>query len=190
MKKLILITLLFLFSYNLFSQDLSYYRLEYANRRNLAEFTLLEFKRGSISTAVSMVRETKKLFYIPADIRKQLYPFNKIDSIVIKTQEKNIFFNNAIKLDEVSNILFNYYTSRGFKTTSVTKDCDGNIRQPNVAYCVLFYSSNKEVKYVNYYGGYNYRGKDWTNFSAEEIAEMDITEEKIRLLVEKYKTKK
>lgn len=178
--KNIIILILFFLSNNISSQNIICYREVYSNKRNFEKYCANEIKKKSECPPLPIFNiKTKKIFNIPMDIRKILFPFNEIDSVTIKTAGKLINFNEKNGINNLSNVFFNYYTFRYYNMpVSTTINCNGII-DPTIKYEILFYFKNKQIKFINYYSNNDLK----SNFNNDEINLMDITEEKIEILV-------
>lgn len=155
--------------------------MQYSNHRNFEKYCANEIKKTAECPPPPpmVIVKTKKIFNIPTDIRKTLFPFSEIDSVQLKTEEKLLSFNDEKKLNYLSNIFFNYYTFRYCELPiDIVESCDG-IVEPSIEFEIIFYFKNKQVKYIRYYTNQEQK----SNFDFEEQKSLDITREKIALLV-------
>ncbi len=103
-----------------------------------------------------------------------------MDSILIKKENEIITYKSEHDFKTVSNIFFNYYTLRYWALpVSITYSCDGEVK-PEIDYEVLIYIKNGIKKYIRYYSN----GEEKTNFDEVTTNSLDITLEKIKMIVE------
>lgn len=117
-----------------------------------------------------------KYFKIPKNIRLNMFPFNKCETILLEFSDENkILKLNNNENDILSNIVFNYSYEIYFgELYSYTNFVD------KIKVSLFFkLKDSQEIKYYKYLSS----GEVETNFTNYELTQFDIDKNKIELLI-------